>query len=385
MIKVYLDWNCITHCKDLYPKLKELLKLYNYVFICPYGIAHLRDVQTNHDANHLEYEKDLDLLTEISHGNMLHLKEGRLSMYNVTPREYLANPDIDFELIQDINIIPYYELRQRIRTKIGPQNIRSISIENDPTEVIPKINNLINDDIDSIFESYNSWGDNTLETKTRRIYYLLDIMGYKSEKKKSLSNIDTDALHIATGSICDYLISGDGNLCYKARALYDHVHCATKIMDPYTFMQEIPSIVEGCFNHERIPEVMKTNGIPTIKEDGAHYENLKYPLWGIFKRCLNAASLNSSQPTNKAYFVTGEQFLFYDELMPIANIASLVFPESERESFIEMYVQSFKQKNPIWGMKLLFDSENYLFTSEFKSLEGLPALEISYQQKNIDN
>lgn len=378
MIKVYLDWNCITHCKDLYPKLKELLGLYGYNFICPYGIAHIRDVQTNHDANPLDYERDLDLLTEISHGNMLHLKEGRLSLYKVNPREYIADSDIDFNLTQVINIIPYYALRQYIRSKIDPKQIRRISIENDPTEVLPKINTLINDDIDSLFESYNIFDDNTLETKSRQIYYLLDIMGYKSEKKP-LSNVDTDALHIATGSICDYLISGDGKLRDKAEALYDHVHCATKIMDPYSFMREIPCIVEKCFNHECIPEVMKNNGIPTVKEDGAHYSNLEYPLWGIFKRCFNAASLNSSLPENMAYFVPDNLFMFYDELKPLAHIVSQFFPEPERDSFVEKYIQSFVQSKLMEDIQFTFYTSTYIYDCVLKTYEGLPALQITYK------
>jgi hypothetical protein len=47
MIKVYLDWNCITHCKDSLVELKELLQQYRHIFICPYGVAHLRDIQTS--------------------------------------------------------------------------------------------------------------------------------------------------------------------------------------------------------------------------------------------------------------------------------------------------------------------------------------------------
>lgn len=69
MIKVYLDWNCITHCKDTLSELKDLLDQYKDIFICPFSVAHLRDVQTKCDANPIEYEKDLDLLTEICGNN----------------------------------------------------------------------------------------------------------------------------------------------------------------------------------------------------------------------------------------------------------------------------------------------------------------------------
>ena len=33
MIKVYLDWNCITHCKDSLAELKELFKNHCYKFV----------------------------------------------------------------------------------------------------------------------------------------------------------------------------------------------------------------------------------------------------------------------------------------------------------------------------------------------------------------
>ena len=88
MIKVYLDWNCITHCKDSLVELKELLiKRYNNVFIYPFSEAHIRDVLTKSNCGSEYYEQDLDLLTQISGGNMLLLKGNTIKLYKVNPRE----------------------------------------------------------------------------------------------------------------------------------------------------------------------------------------------------------------------------------------------------------------------------------------------------------
>lgn len=62
MLKIYLDWNIITHLKDDNDTSKELLDAirdYHDFFIFPFSAAHLRDLCKG-DKNCPGFKKDLD-------------------------------------------------------------------------------------------------------------------------------------------------------------------------------------------------------------------------------------------------------------------------------------------------------------------------------------
>ena len=384
MIKVWLDWNCITHCKDSLTELKELLERYSYVFICPFGEAHLRDVLTNAGSSPDEYEKDLDLLTQISGGNMLLLRGDNIKLYKVNPREYISKDGDVLDYIQNKFTFPYNILRQSIQLALNATDRNRIAKEDAPQNVIPLIDKIVNRDsnanLDALLEQSNTIGDKTLEMRVKQVYYVLDMLGYKSEdKKKSFANIDTDAQHIALASLCDYLISNDKRMRDKAKAIYSHMHCVTKVMDAQSFMYEMPLIAERCYNADLIPKAMTTCGTPTLKEDGTHLKALDFPLWGTFKYCYNAIALDSKLPQNMAVFLPEKQFMFYDELRPLAVITSLLVPESKRESQIKNYIQSYVQSKPIGNIAFFLDTPNYRYNCVLMRIEGLPALQVSYE------
>ena len=213
----------------------------------------------------------------------------------------------------------------------------------------------------------------------RQDYYALDMLGYKSEdKKKSFANIDTDAHHIYLAAFCDFLISNDKKMRDKANSIYSRYHCVTKIMDVQSFMKEMPHIVKNCYETELIYKAIQTNGIPRMDEDGAHYMALDYPLWGTFKFCYNASSLNNTQPSNKAFFLPG-QFMFYDELRPLATITSLLIPEPQRESYIENYIQSYRDSKPMGNIAFTLTSPNYKYNCILTSYDNLPVLQVTYE------
>ena len=384
MIKVYLDWNCITHSKDCFVKLKELLEQFSGVFICPYSEAHLRDVKTKCDVNIDAYKEDLDLLTQICRGNMLYLEENELKLYKVEPRHVLLERGKTIDFIQNNFSFPYGQIKQLVKDAIPSKDYRSISCEEDPIKVIPKINDIISKgqsvdcDIVSLLDKFNTSGINGIEMKIKRLYYMLDLMGYKSEKiHKSFANIDTDAQHIAMASLCDYLISNDSKLRGKAKAIYSQCNCVTKVKDPMTFMDEIPQIVECCYNEELIPRAINDSNLFALKEDGLHLMALEYPLWGTFRFCCNATALNCKLPNNAAFFIPGT-FMFYDELEQLAFLISLGTENSKRELLINRFMLSYKQSNNVENFSFVLSCANYKYDCLLTTFDGLPALRVSY-------
>lgn len=366
-------------------ELKELLARYNNYFICPFSEAHIRDLLTKSDCHSDYYEQDLDLLTQISSGNMLLLKGNEIKLYKVNPREYISKEGDVLDYIQNEFTFPYDTIRQSLKLALNDIDRNRISKEDAPQNVIPLIDKMVrrdsnvNTDINSILERSNTLGNNTLETKIKQVYYVLDMLGYKSEdKRKSFANIDTDAQHIALASLCDYLITNDKKMRDKANAIYSHMHCVTKVMDSQAFIDEMPIVVKRCYDLELIPNAMATKGTPTIKEDGgAVLKALDYPLWGTFKYCYNAKALNSKLPENMAVFLPDNQFMFYDEIRPLAIMTSLLLPESQRKLHIENYIQSYVQSKPIEKIAFIIDAPKYKYNFVLMAIDGFPALQVT--------
>ena len=393
MIKVYLDWNCITHCKDKWPELKEFLEYHNNVFICPFSEAHIRDVQRNSSSNSEYYSQDIDLLTQISGMNMLQLKGKNLSLYKVAPRDCIKKHVGAYDCF--INLLtPLYRIVQLlVKATIDQKVLSRISRENSPEKVIPLINGYISNDssnsnnIETLLNSVNTSVNIDIASRVRQTYYFIDLLGYKKEdKRKSLANIDTDAQHIAMASLCDYLISDDGRMRDKAKVIYGREKCATIVLGPHEFMNRMHEIAEKCNDVDRIPIIMKTIGFPSFQEDGAHYKKIDSPLWGTFNLCLNAASLSSTMPTNEAFFVT-DRFMFYDELRPMVNSIFKTLPEAQRRALAEHYAQSFVKSIPINDLPFSIESQKYRYRCVLKKFNNLPALQVTYEchSKNGNN
>jgi len=371
-------------------ELKELLARYNNFFICPFTEAHIRDVQRNSNSKSEYYFQDLDLLTQISGMNMLQLDGKKLSLYKVTPRDCIKNHVGNYDCI--INVLtPLYRLVQLLVKSMINQKVQSrISKENSPEKVIPLISDYISKEsyasnsVETLLNNLNASENVDIALRVRKAYYFLDLLGYKKEEKsKSLANIDTDAQHIAMASLCDYLISDDSRMRDKAKVIYGQEKCATKVMGPHEFMDMMHEIVEKCNDVDRIPNIMHTNGIPSIQEDGAHYKKIDHPLWGTFNLCLNAASLSKSMPQNEAFFVT-DQFMFYDELQPLVNSIFKTLPESQRRVLAERYAQSFVKSIPIDDIPFTIESQKYRYRCVLKKYNNLPALRVCYEHIKIE-
>ena len=375
MIKVYLDWNCITHSKDKFAQLKKLLEQYKYVFICPYSIAHLRDVQKNRKGNDKEYERDLDLLTEICGKHLLLIEDNRIRLLNANPRDYLVGVEKPLGYLQNKFAFPYFDIRKIVQSHIPQELLHRISIENDPKKVFP----LINKEIENY--SLPLWNIsselNNLETQIRQEYYFLDLMGYRKEdKNKSFANIDTDAQHITYAGMCDYLITDDRRMRDKAKSIFHKYRCLTKVLSPESFIVEIPKIVQKCFDEELIHLTMQKYGLPTMQEDGAHLKKMEYPLWGLFNFCY---TLDSVAYPNRAIFFT-KGFMFYDEFLTIVTILSVFFPKLEYENYMQSYIQSKQIEDFAFSMNCSKGVYHFVLTK----FEGLPALKVQFIAKQDD-
>lgn len=101
MLKIYLDWNIITHLKDEQNSdLFTFLMANKEYFIFPYSKAHIKDLLVSKDANNNYYEQDFQLLTEICEHHLLEHEHNINNPYpyKCYPKDYLEIKNSELEL-----------------------------------------------------------------------------------------------------------------------------------------------------------------------------------------------------------------------------------------------------------------------------------------------
>ena len=101
MLKIYLDWNIITHLKDEQNSdLFAFLLENKNKFIFPYSKAHIKDLLVSKDANNNYYEQDFQLLADICEHHLLEHEHNINNPYpyKCYPKDYLEIKNAELEL-----------------------------------------------------------------------------------------------------------------------------------------------------------------------------------------------------------------------------------------------------------------------------------------------
>lgn len=99
MLRIYLDWNCITHLKELRNKqLFDFILSSKEYFIFPFSPAHFENLQRSRpseDKRNEEYYKDLDNLHNIfeNHLIMFDNEKKRVLPFAATPYGYVEKSE----------------------------------------------------------------------------------------------------------------------------------------------------------------------------------------------------------------------------------------------------------------------------------------------------
>ena len=249
MLKIYLDWNCITNNRYGFV---ELARKYRNTILFPYTREHIRDllVSSNHKE---EFKEGLYVLEKTCGDNFLKIykDEAILLTYNVH-KYYRLNGWIIKLIQKPFNLISkrqYKYLRNTAQLSEKEQNeIR----RKDASEVIEYLDRLVlARNLGSSLENFTSkyiprcnWLYNT-SSRLNGVYFALDMLGYhsdkKSEKRFSFTNLAIDANHVTNAIYCDCFITADCRQRIKAEAIYARYGCPTKIFSP----EEIKEYIEN--------------------------------------------------------------------------------------------------------------------------------------------
>lgn len=387
MIKIYLDWNCITHSKEqekLY-YVSEIVDKYKQYIICPYTTTHLRDVIVSREKHKDDFDKDLIQLTKIAENHLLYWNGKQILPKSAFPKECVEKEGNVLNFIQTIEWIKpdiYVFLKQYVQNLL-PEDIRhSIQKENDPTKVFPRIDDYIQHTL-KCTDLQHRMTNNQLkelidvETRFKTMCLGLDIFGYKSEEKnKSFANIDADAEHIFMAAHCDYLVSADKRMRAKAQALYSKFQFQTIVIKPEDLENVVQQALSTAFSIDYIHSCIDTYGHP-ISEDsaGIHYRLLPIPLFTLFSYCITGSAIKQPLGDKTAFFFYGFKvpYLFDKEIETFLNKIIQHMPMEYVNDFIVRYANPIMRHERISApYRILFQDQPMEFILHMDPLHEIP-------------
>jgi len=389
MLKIYFDWNIITHSKDKYPHILNIAEECGDRFIFPFSNAHIRDLLVSHKEGNKYYDLDLKLLEEICGKHFLLFEDGQMMPKFAAPREVINACGDTLEAIQNFEFISpkmYSSIKDEVK-KLLPTNIYKKIQGADPKDVISIIDMYIAKEL----QSHNLVSLLSLkapylrqiinaEARFKAICLALDIFGFRPEKEgKKLMNIDTDASHIFYAGHCDVFVTADSKLRGKAEAMYRKYNYQTRILHPKDFELFIDDELQKEYSLKYISEIIDKYGNPRMSDEGAHYKLLPNHIFGMFNLCHKIDMFLENKCVTKAglfrYSFINTPYLFYTEIFNFCNFIEKLLPPSEREVFHEGYVKPLFAENfkKAPNAKYIFNCEDLDMKFEIYSDPESPA------------
>lgn len=386
MIKIYLDWNCITHSKGVerFHYVLRIVDKYRQYIICPYTTTHIRDVIVSRDTHTDDFDKDIIQLTKISENNLLYWDGEQILPKSAFPQECVDKEGDALKFIQTLEWIKpetYVYLKQCVQSLI-PEDMRySIQKEDDPTKVIPRIDGYIQcvlkqTDLQHLMNNNQLKELIDAETRFKTMCLGLDIFGYKSEEKnKSFANIDADAEHIFMAAHCDYLVSADKRMRAKAQALYSKFHIQTRVIKPEDLENVVQETLSTAFSVDYIHSCVETYGHPISEDsDGIHYRLLPIPLFTLFSFCIAGSSIKHPLGDKTAFFFYGFKvpYLFDKEIETFLNKIAQHMPKDYVNDFFVRYANPIMRHERIAPYRILFQDQPMEFILYMDPLHETP-------------
>ena len=355
MLKIYLDWNCITHSKDLYPYILSICEECSDRFIFPYSNAHIRDLMVCKKDCPNYYEIDKGLLQRICNRHLLYYENGCLKPFFGYPQDFIDTFGGTYEAIQNMELITketFETIKNSIKQNI-PDDIYQKIQGAEPVDAIRIIDNFIassqllgKKDLWSLMDSVPEplAGLKTLESHFKSVCLALGLFGFRPENKnKGLMNIDTDASHVFYAAHCDLFVTDDKKLKDKAIAMYSRYGFQTKVIRPKEFVNFVDEELKKEYSLFQIPDIIESYGVPRIEDDKLHYKLLYSPVFGLFNTCHKIDKqwgyMGDSCVGLFRYSFSNTPYLFYTEMKHLFNFIDSFLTPQEKEKFHKNYVE----------------------------------------------
>lgn len=361
MLKIYLDWNVITHIDETNPKLLGLLQDYNNLFVFPYTSAHIRDVVHKSDLNDARLKHDIDLLSAICFKHHLLYEDNKMKPIFCTPKDYINDHGKLMSLVQNTEFISratYLSLKRLFQKYIKETSSDSFNRIQGSSEknVMSNINEFVQtymgaDTVEQFLRK--NCPAETLKSNEaffKTLYIVLDFFGFRQEdKRKEFNNIDADATHIFNASFCDYIVTKDGGMSAKGSALYNYFKIQTRAISPQKLEEIILDEIAREYSFKYIFECVNRYGIPRVEQDGNHYTLIRTPVLGLFNACMKIdETWGYHSEFNAAVFCysfNNTPYLYYTELDRFFNLFKELLPPNNRQDFEEKYISPMMSRD----------------------------------------
>lgn len=409
MLKVYLDWNVISHLKDKKNReLREAILRYSKSFIFPYSEAHLHDLRRG-DESHPGYQIDQDVLNEICGTHLLEY-DGKINSaypYKCDTKEYnirknallsffhsgfseesfsqlIASSGVDYTALMNLlSMIPIppinilnmsagnlndlahviFELGGRYAKDKNLSTLIRKYIEENTTE--SERNRIKYAKVETVFQELDSItipqigksflkiiSDNLPDKRDDSlfvaIYLALDAVGFRTDKKRTLINKYSDAQHAYYASKCDVLVTNDRKLKEKAQAIYNKFGIKTLIMSGSDLIDYMEDIANKEYDLLYFLNHIAPKYAKPSREEGdlLYYKQIPYPVLGLFNFCSEVELPNiSEKPIVLRLFLPQNGFVYFTELDRFFNLIEMQLDEEEKEVFRKDYRDVFMSRN----------------------------------------
>ena len=409
MLKIYLDWNIITHLKDKKNReLREAILRYGKSFIFPYSVAHLHDLRRGNES-HPGYQIDQEALNEICGTHLLEY-DGKINSaypYHCDTEEYKMKKEAllsffhsgfseeSFSQLIDSNGMNYPALMNVLSMiPIPPTNILGINAVNlkDLFHVIFELGKRYakDENLSKLIKKYIE--ENTLESERNRIkyakvetifqeldnitisqggqsflkiisdnipdkrddslfvaiYLALDAVGFRTDKKRTLINKYSDAQHAYYASKCDVFVTNDGKLKEKAQAIYSKFGINTLIKTGSDLIDYLEDIAKKECDLLYFFEHIAPKYAKPKREKGdlLYYSQIPYPVLGLFNFCSEVELPNiSEKPIVLRLMLPQNGFVYFTELDRFFNLIEMLLDEEEKKVFRKDYRDVFMTRN----------------------------------------
>lgn len=218
-------------------------------------------------------------------------------------------------------------------------------------------------------------------------YLTLALCNFYREKRHSLQNINSDALHAYYASSCDVLVTEDKGLRAKAEALYAKYNIRTKIIGINQLIDYMEEEIRREYDLDYIiDEVIPHYGLPSRRiNDKLAYAMVPSPILGIFDFCqyvkkdrhVTAVVLLSSCRRNG--------YVYYSELEHFFKLVENCLSQDSIKLFRTEVVEKFLSRDPQIIATISFPvvAGDYIVIIGSNPLENVPLPKLVIYPKNV--